>query len=232
MSIAVVTGGKGGLGSLIVKELVLRGYVVFIWDLPDLDVTDPASVFKEANALAKSFGEAPARVDVLVNCAGYNKLHRFADLGGIEFDQHMAVNARSILLCARALLPMLAGGTVCNIISNASHMPMRHSLAYNASKAAAEMMTRQMARELGDDGMTIFGVSPNRLKGTPMSESVDQQVAEIRGLTRNEVAAMQALKMPTGEETEPEVVAEFIGFLLSRKTRHKYLHGSVLEYGI
>jgi NAD(P)-dependent dehydrogenase (short-subunit alcohol dehydrogenase family) len=69
------------------------------------------------------------------------------------FDHVMAVNAKGIFLVTQALLSVLAAtnGTVCNIISNASHVPMTNSLAYNASKAAAMMMTKQMARELWRD---------------------------------------------------------------------------------
>jgi NAD(P)-dependent dehydrogenase (short-subunit alcohol dehydrogenase family) len=122
---------------------------------------------------------------------------------------------------------------VCNIISNASHMPMRFSLAYNASKAAAAMLTRQMARELwGTHGVTVFGVSPNRLHGTPMSVAIDQQVGVARGWPLDKVRKKQLEALPIGEETDPAAVAEFIGFLLSTKERHRYLHGAILDYGI
>jgi NAD(P)-dependent dehydrogenase (short-subunit alcohol dehydrogenase family) len=146
----------------------------------------------------------------------------------------MAVNARAMLYTVQALLPALsAGGTVCNIISNASHMPMRHSLAYNASKAAADMLTRQMARELwGTHRVTVFGVSPNRLHGTPMSVSVDRQVAISRAWSAAEVRRRQLEALPIGEETDPATVAEFVAWLLSTKERHRYLHGAILDYGI
>jgi NAD(P)-dependent dehydrogenase (short-subunit alcohol dehydrogenase family) len=145
---------------------------------------------------------------------------------------HIAVNSASILNTVQALWPKLrGGGTVCNVISNASHMPMRMSLAYNASKAAAAMMTRQIARELGP-AVTVFGVSPNRLQGTPMSMEVDKQVSALRGWTWEETRQKQLEALPIGEETDPATLAEFIGFLLSNKRRHRYLHGAILEYGI
>jgi NAD(P)-dependent dehydrogenase (short-subunit alcohol dehydrogenase family) len=233
MKTAVVTGSYEGLGALIALHLSCSGYRVVRWDKrfePSVDVTSVNSVYGAASTLD--------RCDVLVNCAGINHLAAISDVDVVTFDQHMAVNARGMLLCTQALLSRLQssngkGGTVCNIISNASHMPMRMSLAYNASKAAAAMITRQMARELyGTHGVTVFGVSPNRMAGTPMSNSVDEQVAAVRGWTADEVRQRQLEALPIGEETDPNAVAELIGFLLSAKERHKYLHGAILEYGI
>lgn len=228
--VAVVTGSNGGLGKLICLHLA-QTHIVFHWDLPRVDVTDPESI-ADGVAMIKGFGFK--RIDALVNCAGVNTLAAIPDVSEELFDRHMAVNARGMVLTVQAMLPMLErGGTVCNVVSNASHMPMRQSLAYNASKAAAAMITRQMARELGQPHqLTVFGVSPNRLAGTPMSQSVDEQVAAIRGISLDEVASLQRDAMPAGEETDPDAVAEFIGFLLSAKQRHKYLHGAILEYGI
>lgn len=231
MKIAVVTGASGGLGGLIADQLEAADYAVVRWDLhgeAPVDVTDAAHVRAAVARLALP------HVDVLVNCAGFNRLAKIPNLDELAFDQHMAVNARAMLTCVRELLPHLcAGGTVCNVVSNASHMPMRASLAYNASKAAAAMITQQMARELwGTHHITVFGVSPNRLADTPMSNSVDEQVAAVRGWTPERVRQEQASRLPIGEETDPLVLAEFVGFLLSTKQRHKYLHGAILDYGI
>lgn len=225
--VAVVTGGAGGLGKLIVQEL--GNYHAFddirVWDLPNVDVGYYSEVQRAAHNLE--------RCDVLVNCAGLNRLRPWLGMSDAFMMEHMQTNAFAHLYTAQALWPFLvqSGGTVCNIISNASHKPMTHSLAYNASKAAAAMVTRQMAREAGGS-VTIFGVSPNRLRGTPMSESVDSQVSVLREWSAEETQRKQREAMPIGEETDPAMVAEFIGFLLSTKARHRYLHGSILEYGL
>ncbi len=240
MKTAIVTGAYGGLGRLIVDQLEAADYTVHRWDAAynekhfsgrsttKVDVADWFSVHEA------SYCGGLKKIDLLVNCAGYNKLEPIPTLMADAFDKHMAVNARGIFTCTQALLSKLAdGGTVCNIISNASHMPMRMSLAYNASKAAAARITRQMARELWDTHrITVFGVSPNRLAGTPMSDDVDRQVAKVRDWWPSEVRRKQIEAMAIGEETDPAVLAEFIGFILSSKQRHKYLHGSILEYGI
>ena len=144
----------------------------------------------------------------------------------------MDVNAFAIYRTTKALLEKLRGGTVLNIISNASHVPMTCSLAYNASKAAAHMMTLQMARELKKThDITVFGISPNKLKNTGMSAATDARVPGLRGWTPEQAAEYQRAALPSGEETDPEVLAEFIAFLLSNKERHKYLNGCILQYG-
>jgi NAD(P)-dependent dehydrogenase (short-subunit alcohol dehydrogenase family) len=222
---AIVTGGRGGLGRALVSELA-QHYNVTIWDLPNVDVTSTQSI---RNAITALKG---AHVDLLVNCAGVNVVNYLKDLTPTQWHKVMAVNATGIYNTVHALLPLLRDGTVCNIISNASHVPMTASIAYNASKAAAHMMTRQMAHELFvTDRIIVFGVSPNRLAGTAMSSSVDAQVSKVRGWTWDEVKAKQTSSLPVGAETPINAVAELVGWLLTEKARHYYLHGCILPYG-
>lgn len=227
MTIAIVTGGNGGLGSLIVTALQNYYDTVLSWDLATgVDVKSKYSL----ECANKSIG-SPI-IDVLVNCAGVNLPCMFSELTEQIYDNTMNVNAKSIWLTAQVLLNQLRNGTILNVVSNASHMPMTASLAYNMSKAAAHMATLQMARELyATHGVTVFGISPNKLANTGMTQSVDARVAAIRGWTPEEAKAKQLAALPTGEETPPEAVAEFIAWLLSAKARHKYLHGTIIPYG-
>ena len=146
----------------------------------------------------------------------------------------MNVNAKGIYLMSREFLPSLmrTKGTILNIVSNAAHMPMTCSLAYNASKGAAHIMTLQMARELTKNyGITVFGIAPNKLSGTGMSNSIDEQVVKTRGWTEEYAKEYQLNGLLTGEETPPELLAEFIAYLLKTKQNHKYLSGCILPYG-
>lgn len=172
--------------------------------------------------------------DILVNCAGINGIDWLENLELDMWEDVMNVNARSIYLMAQGLLPQLirSKGTILNIISNASHMPMTNSLAYNASKGAAHIMTLQLARELTRrHGITVFGISPNKLAGTGMSRYIEDRVPEMRGWHKEQAEAYQRAALLTGEETDPYQLAEFIGYLLSFKERHKFLAGCVLPYG-
>jgi NAD(P)-dependent dehydrogenase (short-subunit alcohol dehydrogenase family) len=146
----------------------------------------------------------------------------------------MNINAKGIFRMTQWALPALvkSKGTVLNIVSNASHMPMTTSLAYNASKGAAHIMTLQLARELSKrHGITVFGISPNKLKGTEMSKDIEEQVIKHRGWTREYAEQYQINALLAGEETDPAQLAEFIAFLLSTKPRHKFLTGCILPYG-
>jgi len=219
---ALVTGSSNGLGALIYLALRDEGYRVFRYDMQDgLDVQKP-------NAVA-----IPEHLDVLVNCAGANLINWLEDATEEEWDTVMGVNAKGIFKMTQACLPKLRAskGTVLNIVSNAAHTPMRCSAAYNASKGAALILSRQLARELAPD-ITVFSVSPNKLVGTKMSKSIEEQVIKTRGWTAEQAHQYQIESLPAHEETDPRLVAEFIGFLLSTKQRHKFLAGCDIPYGI
>lgn len=219
--IALVTGARNGLGREIARELVCRGYLVHKFDAEcGDDVRAP-----EAEWL-------PAELDVLVNCAGINRIGWLQDFAESDWDDVMDVNAKGIFMMTKTCLGALRArkGTVLNIVSNAAHMPMRCSAAYNASKGAALILTKQLARELSPD-ITVFSVSPNKLAGTRMSDSIDEQVVKTRGWTPEQARAYQLASLLTGEETPVAAVAEFIGFLLQDKEHHKYLAGCDIPYG-
>lgn len=230
----LITGASSGLGKCIAERWeALTGEMPIDWSLTGqvgtVDVREQHSVHGAAFYVAQAKG----KLDILVNCAGVNCIDYLPDLEEEDWDRVMDTNAKGIYLVTRALLPLLRGGTVLNIVSNASHMPMTSSLAYNASKGAAEIMTRQMSRELiKTHGITVFGISPNKLKNTAMSSYIDDRVCQLRGWTPDQARNYQLANLPAGEETDPETLAEFICFLLSSKERHRYLAGTVIPYGL
>ena len=137
-----------------------------------------------------------------------------------QWDKVVNTNAKGIFMMSKACLPLLikSKGTILNIVSNAAHMPMTCSLAYNASKGAAHIMTLQLARELTKKhGITVFGIAPNKLCNTQMSKSIDEQVVKTRGWTKEHAVQYQLNGLLTGQETPPELVADFISYLLKVK---------------
>ena len=222
MSKILITGSGKGLGKALKEKLMEDGHEVINYDrLDGKDVREPD---------IKSIDE----LDVLINNAGVNIINWLENFVEGEWDMVMDTNAKGIYMMSKACLPMLikSKGTIVNIVSNAAHMPMTCSLAYNASKGAAHIMTLQLARELTKKhGITVFGVAPNKMGGTGMSESIDRQVVETRGWTKEDAQEYQLNGLLTGEETPPELLAEFLAHLLQDKQHHKFLTGCVLPYG-
>lgn len=224
MSTILITGACAGLGLAMTNELAHNGHRVIAFDKKlGHDVREPE----------KTFGDCPA-IDVLINCAGVNITGWLGEFVSQDWDTVMDVNAKGIFNVTQWAYDSLkkSHGTILNIVSNASHMPMTTSLAYNASKGAAHIMTLQLARELTKkDGITVFGISPNKLRGTEMSNDIERQVCENRGWTPEFAAEYQRNALLCGEETDPVQLAEFVAYLLRSKAHHKYLTGCVLPYG-
>lgn len=221
----VVTGSGAGLGQWIARALRDIGHTVVEFDRKQgHDVRDPRG----------TFGEPPERIDGLINCAGVNITSWLEDMTDELWDEVMSVNAKGIYKMTQWALPRLAAskGTVLNIVSNASHMPMTTSLAYNASKGAAHIMTLQLAHELGPKfGITVFGISPNKLSGTEMSADIERQVVALRGWTPEFARQYQLKALPAGEETDPVQLSCYIAYLLNNKNNHKFLAKTVIPYG-
>lgn len=224
MSKILVTGSKAGLGLQIAYALRRNGHIVYDYDIKDgHDVRRPNAEM------------IPHDLDVLINNAAVNRIDWLEDVTDYDFNLVMSTNVAGAFKMSQACLPALirSKGTILNIVSNAAHMPMRCSLAYNASKGALHIMTKQLARELTlKHGVTVFGVAPNRLKDTEMSDHIDARVTETRGWTVEQAREYQEASLPAGEETDPMRVAEFIGYLLNQKENHKFLTGCILPYGI
>ena len=222
MSNILITGSGKGLGKAMKDELEKQGHNILGYDIND------------GNDVTKAKISGSINIDVLINNAGVNLIDWLENFTEDMWDKVMDVNAKGIYMMSRACLPSLIKnrGTILNIVSNAAHMPMTCSLAYNASKGAAHIMTLQMARELTKKhGITVFGIAPNKLKGTGMSDAIDDQVVKTRGWTKEYAQQYQLNGLLTGEETPPQRLAEFVAFLLQSKEHHKYLTGCILPYG-
>jgi len=223
MSNILITGTGKGLGKAMKEELEKQGHSIIDYNLEDgNDVRTAKDLIMWEN------------IDVLINNAGVNLIDWLENFEEDMWDKVMDTNAKGIYMMTKACLPSLIRrkGTILNIVSNAAHMPMTCSLAYNASKGAAHIMTLQLARELTKKhGITVFGIAPNILKGTGMSDAIDDQVVKTRGWTKEYAQQYQLNGLLTGEETPPQRLAEFVAFLLQSKEHHKYLTGCILPYG-
>lgn len=219
----LVTGSGAGLGLAISLALSAAGHEVIPYDIKDGDdVGSPSGKLALIDDL-----------DGLINCAGINCNEWFEDITPESLQRVMSVNAFSMVYMTQAVLRPLvkAKGFVLNIVSNAANMPMTSSLAYNASKAAALMVTRQMAHELTKKhGLTVFSISPNKLSGTEMSKQIEDNVVKTRGWTREFAAEYQRQSLMHGLETPPSAIAAYIVHLLD-SGNWKYMSGTDIPFG-
>ena len=170
--------------------------------------------------------------DFIVYCAGVNHIAKFDDISDDEFFDSMDINCFGfvrLIQLMRYSKKLNPNAIACIVTSNAANIPMTHSLSYNCSKAAANMMVRQMGRELRIEELTVFGVAPNKLKGTGMSKTIEKKVCEMRGWTPEQAEQYQLASLPARQETDPKDCATFIRNMIV--THGKTLHGTILPYG-
>ncbi|MQA93461.1 MAG: SDR family oxidoreductase [Streptosporangiales bacterium] len=182
--VALVTGGTGAIGGRVTMALAAAGMRVGVMGRsPDLvhrqtcevppalgdrllavpgDVSDPA----DATDCVETLVERCGRLDVLVHAAAIGDSGALlAEMTVAEVDRLHAVNVRGTLLMAQAAaVPMRAqgGGSMILLASVAAGRAGPRGLMYGATKAAVVRMARQLAIELGPDGIRVNAVSPGQ----------------------------------------------------------------------
>lgn len=190
--LAVVTGGAMGIGEEVCRRLGAAGFFVVVADrdLPAaektaaqlradgysaraqaIDVGDAASV----NSAFASIEQQHGRCDVLVNSAGIAKVYPFLEFPDDNFIATMTVNVTGTFLCsqrAARLMVRLQWGRIVNIASVAGMRAVgKGRTAYGTSKGAVIALTRQMAVELAEMGVTANAVAPGPVD-TPMTREL------------------------------------------------------------
>ncbi|MHB0805470.1 SDR family NAD(P)-dependent oxidoreductase [Stutzerimonas nitrititolerans] len=208
--VVIITGAAQGIGATYARALAAEGARIVIADVLDgsslvaelesmgaeaialtTDVTDEASAATMATAAMERFGQ----IDVLVNNAAIYaslKMKGFEDIDLAEWDKVMAVNVRGPFICARAVAPYMKQRGYGRIINISSGTPFKGTpglLHYVTSKGAILALTRALARELGDYGISVNTLAP----GLVLSEGVVAN-AEMRERLTAPVIASRAIK--------------------------------------
>jgi NAD(P)-dependent dehydrogenase (short-subunit alcohol dehydrogenase family) len=178
--VAVVTGASRGLGRAMAIELGAAGAKLGLVgrDRAKLDETAAeavrsgveAAVFladvtdeEQVRALEQAVRERFGRVDILINNAGMNIRKPLVEYTLEEWNTVLDTNLTSVFLVCRSFIPMMRGrgyGRILNLASIMSHISLPGRTAYSASKAALLGVTRALAQELADDGITVVAISP------------------------------------------------------------------------
>lgn len=208
----LVTGAGKGIGRETVQWLNRCGAeVIALGRNPDdLAYCEQTLVVDLADAAATQAAVATMLpIDLLVNCAGVVELESVLDTSVETFDHLMAVNTRAPMVIAqvvaRDLIKRGVPGAIVNVSSLAAAVGTRDHLAYCASKAALDAMTRVMAVELGPHGIRVNSVNPV-VTLTPMAEKAWSDPAK---------SASMLSRIPLGRFVQPSEIASTIAFLLS-----------------
>jgi len=217
--VALVTGGGGGIGSAICRRLAEAGAQVVVNYNSDAtkaqavadalaganhrviqaSVTDSNALTRMAQQVADAYG----RLDLLVNNAGITRPVPHADLDGLDdewIDRIFQTNVRGAFAAIRAFQPLLMrsdAGLVINISSIAGRTGVGSNVAYCASKAAMDSMTRSLARALAPE-IRVVSVAPGWVWGEYAARFPEEYLQE------------QIAKTPLGRIAQPEDVAEAV----------------------
>ena len=213
-----VTAAGQGIGRASALAFLAEGARVFATDIDAgklagldgaerfaLDVTDPDAIAAAA--------ERAGPVDVLFNCAGYVAVGTVLECEPEDWERSFAINVRSMFDAVRAFLPgMIArgGGRVVNMASVAGSLKgIRSRAAYGATKAAVIGLTKSVAADYIDKGITCNAVCP----GTVDTPSLGERIAAFDDpeAARRDFVARQ----PMGRLAEAGEIAKLVVYLAS-----------------
>ena len=158
-----------------------------------LDQTDPAQIASLPDRLRTTLRETFGRdtIDHIVNNAGTGHWALFADTTGDQLDDLYAVHVKGPFLLTQALLPMIEdGGKIVMISSGLARFALPGYAAYAAMKGAVEVLTRYLARELGERRISVNTVAPGAVEtdfggGTVRDNpEVNRMIADATALGR------------------------------------------------
>lgn len=181
-SVAVITGGAGGLGEAIVRDLAVNGVRPAVIDIdPEAvgslasslaeqgvdalvqhgDARDPDALSALFDAVDKRWG----RLDILVNIVGGTFRSPFVDTKPKGWDALVRTNLTHVLHACSLAVPRMKsggrGGSIVNLTTIEAHRAAPGFAVYSAAKAAVEQFSRTLAVEVAPDGIRVNNVAPD-----------------------------------------------------------------------
>ncbi|UQS25656.1 SDR family oxidoreductase [Amycolatopsis thermalba] len=220
---AIVTGSDSGIGRAIAVALGGGGVDVGItWHRDEDGANATAEQVREAGARAEvrrldladlptaaaaidELADVLGGVDVLVNCAGTGTGQRVMDMDFDTWRHVLSVDLDGAFLCAqraaRRMIDAGTGGRIVNITSVHEHAPKVGAAPYCAAKAGMGMLTKVLALELAEHGITVNSVAPGEIS-TPMTGQTDVNPHD-----------QERPGVPLGRTGHAEEVAAVVAFL-------------------
>ncbi|MEG0288799.1 MAG: SDR family NAD(P)-dependent oxidoreductase [Carnobacterium sp.] len=239
--VALVTGGKSGIGKAVVDSLLEAGAFVVSGDLghkkgfeletdrfavSKLNVASEASVQSWLENTIAAFD----KVDILVNSAGISTMDLVVDSQTSDWDKVMDVNAKGVFLTSKNVGKLMQevgnGGRIIQIASQAGKNGYTALGTYTASKHAVLGFTKTMAKELAKDNILVNAVCPGVVE-TEMKHRERVEGGLIRGMTPEEIYAEDCSQIPLGRTAKTSEVASVVLFLASHLSA--YMTGQAIN---
>lgn len=225
----VITGGGRGIGAETARRFAALGDRVTVMSrtrdevekVADevggygirCDVGEPASV--EAAFMAAG------PVDVLINCAGVARSSPVLKTDVRVWEEHLKVNLTGAFLCSLKVLPFMASrskGRIVNVASVAGLKGYGYLAAYCASKHGLVGLTRALAAEYADKGVTVNAICPGYVD-SPLLTGAIANIVEKTGRTMEEVRSELEEQNPQHRFFEASEVASMAIFLASDEAK-------------
>ena len=219
---AVVTGSASGIGRACAVQLAKDGAAIAVWDLDAKGADETVAMITKAGGRAIAcVGDAASRegiaaslertrkelgpVTILVNNAGVSPFNPFLEITEEMLDRTLRINVKGPFLCTQAIIPdMLAAGwgRIVNISSSSTQTGAKSMAHYVSSKGGVIGMTRALASEFADKGITVNNIPPGFID-TPMLRASPVNVDAY------------AATMPMKRPGKPEDIAAGCSYLCS-----------------
>jgi NAD(P)-dependent dehydrogenase (short-subunit alcohol dehydrogenase family) len=232
--VALITGGASGIGFAIAKKFIVNKITVILVGRDTAKLKAAAaelgadagfiscdlSDLNQIPGMVQQIVDRYGRIDILVNNAGINMKKPVSEVSDTEFQQIVLTNQTSVFVLTRSVAGFMIEqeeGSILNISSMASRYGIPFVIAYTASKAAIEGMTRALAVELAPGGIRVNCIAPGFIR-TKMSAAALDRDPERKGKVIS--------RTPMGRLGKPEEVADAAWFLVSGEA--SFITGVVL----
>jgi 3-oxoacyl-[acyl-carrier protein] reductase len=205
--VAVVTGGRNGIGAAVVDSLRTAGARAIVWDCEGKDGPDSVLVdVTDINSVERAVAQLP-RLDILVNSAGYaGTTLPLDDYPPDEWKHVIDVNLVGTFNVCRAAVPLfrsMGSGHIVDIASLAGKEGTANASAYSAAKAGVIALTKSLGKELAGAGVLVNAIAPAAVR-TRLLEQMSPAHVQI-----------MIDKCPMQRLIEPDEVADLVMWLCS-----------------
>ncbi len=233
--VTIVTGGASGIGRAVSRKLAAMGSTIVIADLDEqkaekvaheieesgaktlfakIDVSDPGQSKHLVNKTVAAFG----RIDALVHSAGIGIERSFLDTTPEEWSRLIDIDLSGTFYCCQAVARHMCEnhyGRIVNLASTAGIRGGSGRAAYGAAKGGVITLTKVMAVELAQFGVTVNALAPGAIE--------TELVAKMHS---DKTRTVYRRGIPLDRYGTPEEVADVAAFLVSEESR--YVTGQII----